>query len=383
MTPETKLDTGIIPVNADTKEDVEKGVDLLLAHFNAAGQQIFPRKMATYLQYGIMVRSKQDIMNACEKAGYIDCRINAYPYAVDSDIDAGLVAPTILFCDLDKKLFSTEEEFNQVLKETLDKIRETFGNDNDKLQPTVLWTGNGYHIYIVLNTKQMNRYERLVQFCPHNTEVSKEFLRFAEWYLTSNRCDPEHAATLSFKSCLLRIPGSFNSKCVDAPADVIEDNYQVKIIQESIGIGEINNELLRHYRHRLINTKAALYDKELNMRRYALKTSVIKEKFDRQKYFWIEKLIRTPINENRYFAVFRLIAPYYRRILKLSYEESEGKIREWLIACNNLSHVSNINNKVSSALKNAHEFKPMNLDTLKAENAKKNNIYKNILDAVR
>ena len=106
--PQTDTDFTVL---GDVKEDVEKGIDLLLAHFTVAGQQLFPRKMATYFQYGIMVRSKQDILNACERSSYIDCRLSAYPFAVDADIDAGLIAPTILFCDIDRKLFSTEEEF--------------------------------------------------------------------------------------------------------------------------------------------------------------------------------------------------------------------------------------------------------------------------------
>jgi hypothetical protein len=375
--PRTGADTDV-GLPGDVKEDVEKGIELLLAHFTAAGQQLFPRKMATYLQYGIMVRNKQDILNACKRSSYIDCRLSAYPFAVDADIDAGLVAPTILFCDIDRKLFSTEEEFQAAFAATCAKISETFG---ENMQPTILWTGNGYHVYIVVNIKQMNRYERLVKFCPHNIEVSKEFLRYAEWYLTSEKCDPEHAGTLSFKSCLLRIPGTFNLKCIENEDGESKDP-QVKIIQESIGIGEISKDLLRHYRHRLIEMRLELREKEANMRRYAAKSNIIKDRYDRQKYFWIEKLILTPIDHNRYFVIFRLLAPYCRRILKLSHEESEGKIREWLLACNNLKFVNNLDNKITKALLNAHNFRPMNLDTLREENAKKNNLYQNILNVV-
>src|SRR6187431_3015668 len=82
--PRTGADTDV-GLPADVKEDVEKGIDLLLAHFTVAGQQLFPRKMASYLQYGIVVRSKQDIFNACERSSHIDCRLSAYTFAVDSD----------------------------------------------------------------------------------------------------------------------------------------------------------------------------------------------------------------------------------------------------------------------------------------------------------
>lgn len=285
---------------------------------------------------------------------------------------------------IDKAYRTVQKE--QLLIEREKKVAScsaVFTCSTERLQPTILWTGNGYHIYIVINTKTLNLNARLVKFCPHNTEVNKEFLRFAEWYLTSEKCDPEHAATLSFKSCLLRVPGSFNSKCIEASAfHDKEQDPQVKIVQESIGIGELNDQLIRTYRHRLIDMKLALNDKELAMRRYASNSSVLKEKWDVQKYAWIEKLVAAPIANNRYFAIFRLVAPYYRRILKLPYEESEGKIREWLLECNKQSHVTDLNNKIDKALKNAHNFRPMNIETLKEESAKKNNMYKNILDAV-
>ena len=43
-------------------------------------------------------------------------------------------------------------------------------------------------------------------------EPSKQFLRFAEYYLSNGKADSEHYHTVSFKNCLLRIPGSYNSK---------------------------------------------------------------------------------------------------------------------------------------------------------------------------
>jgi hypothetical protein len=43
-------------------------------------------------------------------------------------------------------------------------------------------------------------------------EPSKQFLRFAEYYLSNGKADSEHYHTVSFKNCLLRIPCSYNSK---------------------------------------------------------------------------------------------------------------------------------------------------------------------------
>ena len=88
--------------------------------------------------------------------------------------------------------------------------------------PTVLWTGNGYHIYIALDTRPLELITDLVEL---SKETSKEFLRFAEITFTNNKRDSAHNP--SFKSCLLRIPYTLNSKCID------DDNKdsEIKVIQ--------------------------------------------------------------------------------------------------------------------------------------------------------
>ena len=65
-------------------------------------------------------------------------------------------------------------------------------------------------------------------------EPSKLFLRFAEWYLSNGKADPEHYHTVSFKNCLLRIPGSYNSKNMS----------QVNIVQKWNGISKVPLQLL-------------------------------------------------------------------------------------------------------------------------------------------
>jgi hypothetical protein len=47
------------------------------------------------------VYNEEQILNECIKANYIDCRINAYPILLDSDIVAGIQAPNIIFIDID------------------------------------------------------------------------------------------------------------------------------------------------------------------------------------------------------------------------------------------------------------------------------------------
>lgn len=56
------------------------------------------------------------------------------------------------------------------------------------------------------------RLEQEELFPSKSREQSKEFLQFAEQYLTNYKSDPSHHP--SFKSCMLRIPGSHNYKLV-------------------------------------------------------------------------------------------------------------------------------------------------------------------------
>ena len=86
------------------------------------------------------------------------------------------------------------------------------------LKPTVIWSGNGYHIYVPINAVVL---EDIKEFA-HIEQVSTKFLRFAEWYLSSGLSDSVHNKTVSLNNCMLRIPGSLNSK----------NDTQVKIVKK-------------------------------------------------------------------------------------------------------------------------------------------------------
>jgi hypothetical protein len=135
---------------------VLEGIDLLLSQYSAAGQQLFPRKMAIGDKFGITVNSKEDIFSECMKASFVDCRLNSYPVVSENDINYGLVAPTMLFADVDtnnvniRKVKDDNERTIKIkdeksfVKKVRDPIKEriqlTFG-----VQPTILSTGGGEH----------------------------------------------------------------------------------------------------------------------------------------------------------------------------------------------------------------------------------------------
>jgi len=68
-------------------------------------------------------------------------------------------------------------------------------------------------------------------------------MEFSEDFLTSRRGDPQHNPTVN--SCLVRIPGTINSKCKE----------EVKVIQKWDGHRPPINYLLRDFRRGLINEK--------------------------------------------------------------------------------------------------------------------------------
>jgi hypothetical protein len=121
-------------------------------------------------------------------------------------------------------------------EKTLAKIQGTFDLSIDlskRFEPaTIIWSGNGYHLYIPAES-QNAILEQMSEFNKYK-EPSKLFLRFAEWYLSTGKAYSEHYHTVSFKNCLLRIPGSYNSKNMS----------KVKIVQKWNGASKVPLHLL-------------------------------------------------------------------------------------------------------------------------------------------
>ena len=66
--------------NNQNIEIVKEGIDFLLSHFEQR-QRLFPRKMSTFANKGkqFIVYNKEQILDACIKSNFLDCRLNAYP----------------------------------------------------------------------------------------------------------------------------------------------------------------------------------------------------------------------------------------------------------------------------------------------------------------
>jgi hypothetical protein len=136
--------------------------------------------------------------------------------------------------DLDLSNFrhNNIEKLNLAKAITVRKIQDTFDLPKRIAAATVIWSGNGYHLYIPAESQNVIL-EQMSEFKSYK-EPSKLFLRFAEWYLSNGRADSAHYHTVSFKNCLLRIPGSFNSK----------NMCQVNIVQKWDGASKVPLHLL-------------------------------------------------------------------------------------------------------------------------------------------
>ena len=191
---------------------VEEGLDFILGHFDL-GNFVWPRTISTKTTQGrqILVYDRQGTLARFKQANFQDCRISAYP---STKYTRHLKQkPNFLFIDLDSQALDLDKELSQVLT----NIKIKF--ENNTIEPTVLWSGKGYHIYLPINAMTLENeslFEDIEVYDP-----SRKFLQWSEQYLSNNKADPCHSKGVSFNNCMLRIPGSINSK-VDRQVTLVQ-----------------------------------------------------------------------------------------------------------------------------------------------------------------
>ena len=338
--------TTAIEYQETREEKVNEGIDFLLSHFEGR-QRLFPRKMSTFTSQGkqFIVYNKEQILDACIKSNFTDCRLNAYPVSEDGLLQA----PNIIFIDLD--LPTKYEDNLKELDKTLDKTLKIIKQKLNGCRSTVLRTGNGYHIYIVLDVRPLELIEELKEL---SDKTSEQFLRFAESIFTNNKKDSNHNP--SFKSCLLRIPETINSK----------NGSEIKIIQrfDVNNISTIDNRLLREIRLYLADIDIAETNKKkrnVSMPNQDHSTAI--------QYQWIEKLLCTPIEDGRKYALWKILCPYLLNIKKLQYGESFTILKTWLEKCNYLRRLNfNSETEIKAKLRYVKHYNPISIKKLKNDN---------------
>jgi hypothetical protein len=204
-----------IALNTGTSD----GLDFILSHFKAP---IWPRTISTKTTQGrqIIVYSKEETLARFDQTDYLDCKIGGYPHYVEWN-GLNRQAPDIIFIDLDLLRFMSSSALDRALIRTLNEIKAKL----DNAFPTVTWSGHGYHIYQPIEAFVLEEESEFAKF----ERPSRKFIQFAEQFLSNKKSDPCHSFTMSFKNCMLRVPGSFNAKVESEP-------IEVKIIQRWNGV---------------------------------------------------------------------------------------------------------------------------------------------------
>jgi hypothetical protein len=338
---------------------IQEGLDFVLSHFQV--QEPFPRTISTNTTEGrqVLVSSKEEALARFDQANSYDCRISAYPPNVLENPSAtqrfmGIQTVTpanlIIMIDLDRCNFKTDRGFCMAFSRVL-------GNIKSKLNatPTVQRSGRGYHIILPLNSngiilESVKEFEGI-------PNISLKFLRYAEISLSLRKSDPQHNHTVSFNNCLLRRPGSINSK----------NNQTVKVIKKWDGIRPEINYLLAGFTRYIINEK---YLELLNAQKRKRKQRVRVDNNDDNRVYWIELLLQIPLPDFRKYCIWRILTPYLLNIRKLSEQESFDIIENWSQQCSLLRKLDfNHNQKIREGLEGAAEgYFPISRENFKVEN---------------
>src|SRR5215208_6163383 len=116
---------------------------------------------------------------------------------------------------------------------------------------------NGYHLYQPIDAFVLEEENIFSKF----DQPSKSFLKFAEQYLSSNKSDPSHNP--SFKLCMIRIPSSFNSKCILEGKDP-----EVRIIQRWDGCRPKINLVLGSFHAYLVDHRIKESRRQKHLEKY-------------------------------------------------------------------------------------------------------------------
>ncbi|MFL6433633.1 MAG: DNA primase noncatalytic subunit PriX [Nitrososphaeraceae archaeon] len=343
---------------------VQDGLDFILNHFQ---EPIFPRKIMTkQLGYQVEILNKEETIEYFKDSNYEDCRINAYPSFTEYH-GINRTPISFLMVDLDLKDFADEKR--AILNKTLQKIRESIGGN-----PTVLWTGNGYHVYQPVSGFILEEYETFYEFTIYmDKDLTSMFIQFAEEYFTDYAADRLHNPTV--RSCLTRVPGSLNSKCVAKGEDA-----EVKIIQKWDGQKPLIQPMLRKFRRWLIQRRIDDIKELKKQEKFQMTVSKNQERTNTIK--WIEKgILEHPLSDHRKHIIWRILSPYLLNVKKLPKEEAYSVMKEWLDKCDKLEKLSfNPKIKIKDGLRGASKgYFPISMEKLKEENRQ---LYDVVLDRI-
>lgn len=285
------------------------GLDFILTHLD---DPLWPRTIMTaQTRVQVTVNSKEEALRYFEQADYVDCRISAYP-------KYDFCFPDMIFVDLDRKQFKSDLALKLALSKTRTNMHERLGGGI----PSVLWTGNGYHIYQPTTIFPYYGHAAFDKFDDIAPNLNTAWMRFTAMTLSNGKHDPDN--TQSTRNCMLRIPGSYNGKCIINGRDP-----EVKVIQQWDNKRPDVRLLLGDFVSYLTSKKLKRM-KELEKRQRQSIT------YDGNGIFWIERLLQTPISDARKNTIRLVLAPYLMTIKKLDEYQADKVISSWLGLCDSV-----------------------------------------------
>ena len=310
---------------------IQYGLDYLLRHFESG----FPRTISTLETENkqVQVYSKDEALQYFTKSNLIDCRISAFGLT-----EIQQEKPNLIFVDLDNK---------SALNETLALFHKEINGI-----PLVLNTGNGYAVIqpidiISFSNKTLKQKQIF--------DIPKKFLQFAERYLSNSKCDTGNHPSL--KSCMIRIPYSYNKKSLLKGKSKEESKVIINSEWNGTRPNIQNLPFLKHLE------KLERFQKQRQNRNFTNQGQIV----------YIEKILQNKITDGKKRIFALVLCPYLVNVKKLTLEESEKILTEYF---DNSISKSMINYKLNEVYKKG--ILPYSLKNMKDNDSE---LYKIILDS--
>jgi hypothetical protein len=353
-----------------TSVSIEDGLDFILSHLE---EPHFPRRISTHLTekngpWQLSVSSRDEAIAKFKESNLLNCRVSAYRYPVPTVRAINEQVPNFFMSDLDRKNFKTNKSLNQCLESTFQNFKDKLHDAN----PTVLWSGGGYHILQPLEADIVLEMESV--FAKFN-EPSRGLMRYAEKLMTDDKADSVHSSTVSFSNCMVRIPGSYNAKYIqfdNGQISKIPPKSEVKIVQRWDGYKPNIRWLLRDYQTYLIQERnnellSNLHKDQKRLRSQWRRGSQYQQQTS--KIDWIELLYHKPLGDFRKYCIWRIFAPYFINIRRLFQSEAFDLIKDWLDRCSILKRLDfDARRNIKYALRTVRHYRPIPLHELKVKN---------------